>query len=647
MADGSDFGLQSSGLLPGLQSSMQGFQIAPGMIPGILPQDPQQAQQPQQSGLLPGQQPGQIGYVPPPAPHEAPGWAVLDKLFTGGAVNDARMANYQHMVQQQNMQYQARALGNEYGVIQRTMGPNAAALFASDPQAFMTTALKGGEAANIDGGASRVSPMAALYGGQQFMTAPKLQYNPDIGQSFTQGANGPSAQAQATTPQAKLDPTTGAIVNTLGQVTGSVPVPMKLSNTERLAYGGGAGPLGNVASGTGWLPGTGGMGADTAPQASPSPSGASYSGPTPGGATGAQIVQAAQRYGVPPALALGVGNAESRLNPATPPSVAGAIGTMQLMPGTARGLGVNPNDPQQNIDGGVHYLSQMLQRYGGNPSLAASAYNAGPGNVTDHIPQNGQTPDYVSKVLASMQQYGGAGGGASAAPPSYDPNAPQPQGAQVQLGAPVPGNGQGRLITGANGLPEAAPGSLTRADLQGMRANFMGKGGAYDTAMSARAPLNSLAQLADPTGSNNGTVDMAAVDTLLKAINQPNAQVRNGIVHTYLEHIGAPGEIEGKVQSLFGKGFLPQQILQDIYRTAHTYATEKANTAQQRANADETFAQRNGWQQGDTGEAVAPMPDVPKWAQDTVPAAGQRKVGATYWAPKGPLVWRGKGWARP
>ena len=109
------------------------------------------------------------------------------------------------------------------------------------------------------------------------------------------------------------------------------------------------------------------------------------------------------RYNLPPNLLKAVAKTESNFRPDAV-SHAGAIGIMQLMPGTARGLGVNDiYDPMDNIMGGAKYLRQLIDRFG-DLQLALAAYNAGPSNVTKYggIPPFRETQNYVRKVLEYM-----------------------------------------------------------------------------------------------------------------------------------------------------------------------------------------------------------------------------------------------------
>lgn len=138
------------------------------------------------------------------------------------------------------------------------------------------------------------------------------------------------------------------------------------------------------------------------PAAYASTSGAAQSTPYDG-----LIEQAAQRYGVEPAVLHGLIQQESGFDP-NAQSSAGASGLTQLMPGTASSLGVaNPLDPTEAIEGGARYLGQMMSEFGGNTADALAAYNAGPGAVKQYggVPPYAETQSYVTKVLGYAEAY--------------------------------------------------------------------------------------------------------------------------------------------------------------------------------------------------------------------------------------------------
>lgn len=117
---------------------------------------------------------------------------------------------------------------------------------------------------------------------------------------------------------------------------------------------------------------------------------------------------AARKFALPEGFVKSVMRAESGFNPAAV-SPKGATGLMQLMPDTARQLGVDPHDPRQNAEGGAQYLRELLARYEDQPDqvlLALAAYNAGPGAVEKYhgVPPYRETREYIVRVLKNWDR---------------------------------------------------------------------------------------------------------------------------------------------------------------------------------------------------------------------------------------------------
>jgi soluble lytic murein transglycosylase-like protein len=138
----------------------------------------------------------------------------------------------------------------------------------------------------------------------------------------------------------------------------------------------------------------------------------------------ATAIEMAERYGLPRNVFLSLVQQESRFDP-NAVSRAGALGLGQLMPGTARDLGVDPTNPTQNLEGSARYLRQQLDRFGGDMTLALAAYNAGPRRVIEAgnaIPDNAETQAYVPSVMRRAGVPGYAEGGTVTAIPVHEIN---------------------------------------------------------------------------------------------------------------------------------------------------------------------------------------------------------------------------------
>jgi soluble lytic murein transglycosylase-like protein len=123
------------------------------------------------------------------------------------------------------------------------------------------------------------------------------------------------------------------------------------------------------------------------------------------GAVDEVIKTASERFRIPESLIKAVIKQESGFNREAV-SRKGAMGLMQLMPGTADALGIgDPFDAQENVYGGTRYLRDLINLYGGNLNEALAAYNAGPDKVKNGVPDIAETKDYVQSVLDHYERF--------------------------------------------------------------------------------------------------------------------------------------------------------------------------------------------------------------------------------------------------
>lgn len=253
-----------------------------------------------------------------------------------------------------------------------------------------------------------------------------------------------------------------------------------------------------------------------------------------------QAHQIAQSKGVPWNIFSALVNQESGWNPEAH-SPAGAIGLGQLMPGTARGLGVDPANPVQNLTGAATYLDNMYKKFG-RWDLALAAYNAGPGAVEQHggIPPYAETQAYVKNIMAAAHRAGGepmpaaTDGGPS--PATLNPNGVPPLGGSEQ----DPFSALA-LLTRQH-LAESAPSATTVRSLQSLG------GTAAKVAQGAQAPVlgappPEMQQAVTAQESPQGPISGASLKPQKDPYNPDMVPIEGGVLDgTQPMHPGTPSK---------------------------------------------------------------------------------------------------------
>lgn len=250
----------------------------------------------------------------------------------------------------------------------------------------------------------------------------------------------------------------------------------------------------------------------------------------------------------------------------------------------------------------------------------------------------------------------GGGGAQTAAAHAQPAAATVPAADGWQVGAPVGGDYQ--IVKGTdvpNGDPHLnykrapngdltpMPPSFNMENVQTNRARFYASE-QYKNATENLAPVKGLFDSIDGIAPG-GVVTIAALDTLNKSLN-PGGIVRPASVSLFLEHLGLPEAMKSHILNLTGQGALSPEVISQIGRASWLYARSHIDQARRLADQDNQLASTHGFKPEDVGETVPDMPDVPKWARDSLPAAAQRQAGHTYWGANGPMMWTEHGWVR-
>lgn len=290
--------------------------------------------------------------------------------------------------------------------------------------------------------------------------------------------------------------------------------------------------------------------------------------------------QTAQKYGLDPDMFVRQIQAESAFNPAAVSS-AGAVGLGQLMPATAKELGVDPTDPAQNLEGAARYMKQQLDRFG-DPALALAAYNAGPSRVAkaNGIPNITETQNYVAKIL------GGKGGASMDNKPAQMFQEQQPQQSQGLLGGLLGGQG----IGGALGLSDDFRDRLKMGLLLGSdpRAFAPMVSGIQQAAKERRAE----AKLQAPKKTTVEYLKKQGFNEIADLVDAGSITAAAGATLAYQEGQAIKGLERSMQLEAFKAGIKPEKPLTQLAKIQADYAAGRLNP-EQYETAVQVYANKN------------------------------------------------------
>jgi hypothetical protein len=574
--------------------------------------------------------------LPPgmPEPREALIPGLLDHLLLNGAVDKIRHEQWQAQMANQARAYSIANM-NQY---LHWLSPADQGPFILAPDKFIQMQIDAGKPMDLAPKHTAINVLGPN-GQRTTVTAPDFGIT-DAGDAYTQGPGGIVLTGQV--PTSVTEDASGNLTDKRGNRVGTVPV---LKGLDQFWTGGASGP--GVVQGAQSV-------------ANPQPQMMQPGASGPGVVQGAQSVANPQPQMMQPGVSGRLARSERNNNHGlvTGTGWLGQIGTdpdgFAIFDTMAHGdRAMDLNLQAYGAKHGINTVEALVDRWANTSSpqdraayamRIRNALGIQPGGHIDL--GNAGTRAKIEPVIANVeaghnvtfQPYSVASQVASNAP--FDPNNPGASDNRPRPGTIIPG-AQGPMRIGPNGLPEPVPNTPGWKDLNEQAAQWRSgdEVGAYTSANKALSALYYLS-----TGDRTGIAPehMAQLDAFLKGISSKDQAIRQGAINGMLNELGLQGEIKSEFLKAANQGFLPQDVIRNMYRVTWENANQARQQAIQRAQGITDTARRYNYDPRDFNMTLAPMAKIPKIAQDNVPPPAQRVVGQSYWTPTGRYVWTGK-----